>query len=142
MATRTGHAVWSGDLKTGTGTLGVQSKRLSDAPYSFPSRFEEGDGTNPEELVAAAHAACFSMSLSNIMASDGHVPTRVATEARVHLSTDGGAHLSGIDLVCEAEVSGVDADAFAGYAAKAKDGCPISKALASVPITLDAKLVD
>lgn len=141
MPTRSGNAVWRGDLKNGTGTLGVQSKLIEGAAYSFPSRFEQGRGTNPEELIGAAHAACFSMSLSNGLAKAGHEPVRVATEARVELSTDGGAHIAGITLVCEAEVPGIDAGEFAGYAEEAKAGCPISKALASVPITLEAGLV-
>ena len=140
MPTRSGHAVWQGDLKSGTGTLGIQSGRLENAPYSFPSRFEEGEGTNPEELIAAAHAACFSMALSNILAKDGHLPERVATEAKVHLSMDGGAHIAGVHLVCEASVPGLDAAAFSDFAQQAKAGCPVSKALAAVEITLDAKL--
>lgn len=141
MPTRSGNAVWRGDLKNGTGTLGVQSKLIDGAPYSHPSRFEQGEGTNPEELVGAAHAACFSMSLGNILAKAGHDPKRVSTEARVELSTEGGAHIAGITLTCEAEVAGVGGEAFAEFAEQAKSGCPISKALASVPITLDAKLV-
>lgn len=141
MPTRSGHAVWRGDLKSGEGTLGVQSKLVENAAYSFPSRFEEGAGTNPEELIGAAHAACFAMALSNMLAQEGHTPTRVSAEAKVHLSLDGGAHLSGIDLICEAEVPGLDDAGFADVAARAKDGCPISKALASVPITLQATLV-
>lgn len=141
MPTRSGNAVWRGDLKNGNGTLGVQSKLIEGAAYSYPSRFEQGQGTNPEELVAAAHAACFSMSLSNTVAKAGHQPTRVSTEAQVELSTDGGAHIAGITLTCEAEIPGLDEAAFADFAQQAKEGCPISKALASVPITLDAKLV-
>src|SRR6056297_191864 len=107
MPTRTGHAVWRGDLKSGTGRLDVESGTF-EAAYSFPSRFESGTGTNPEELIGAAHAGCFSMSLANLMAQDGHVATRVETTARVALSTEGGAHIAGIELVCEAEVPGLD----------------------------------
>lgn len=140
MQTRTGHAVWRGDLKTGKGTLGVESGAIEGAAYSHASRFQQGTGTNPEELAGAAHAACFSMALSNMLASDGHVPTQVSTQAKVHLSTEGGAHISGIDLVCEAEVPGLDAEGFQGYAQRAKEGCPMSKALAAVPITLTATL--
>lgn len=139
MPVRTGHAVWSGDLKSGNGTVSVESGTF-DAAYSFPSRFEQGAGTNPEELIGAAHAACFSMSLSNGLAKDGHTPTRVETEARVHLSTEGGAHLTRIDLVCEAEVPGIDEATLRRYADDAKSGCPVSKALTGVEITLQATL--
>lgn len=139
MPVRKAHAVWNGDLKAGNGTVGVESGTF-DASYSFASRFERGSGTNPDELIGAALAACFSMALSNALAKDGHAPTRVATEALVHLSTDGGAHLSRIDLVCEAEVPGIDEGTFGPYAADAKSGCPVSKALAGVEITLQATL--
>jgi len=142
MPTRSGHAVWRGDLRSGQGTFGVQSGLVQDAAYSFPSRFEEGSGSNPEELLGASHAACFAMAFSNELAKAGHAPTRVAAEAKVTLSTDGGAHIAGIALSCQAEVPGIDEDAFATIAEQAKQGCPISKALASVPITLDARLVD
>ncbi len=139
MPVRTGRAVWSGDLKSGNGTVSVESGTF-DASYSFPSRFEQGAGTNPEELIGAAHAGCFSMSLSNLLAKDGHEPRRVETEARVHLSTEGGAHLTRVDLVCEADVPGIDAATLQRYASDAKDGCPVSKALTGVEITLQATL--
>jgi osmotically inducible protein OsmC len=119
----------------------VQSGLVQDAAYSFPSRFEEGSGSNPEELLGAAHAACFSMAFANELAKAGHAPTRVATEAEVTLSTDGGAHIAGVALSCEAEVPGIDDATFATIAEQAKQGCPVSKALASVPITLDARRV-
>jgi osmotically inducible protein OsmC len=138
MPTRTGHAVWRGDLKSGTGDLDVESGTF-EAAYSFPSRFESGAGTNPEELIGAAHAGCFSMALANLMAQDGHVATRVETTAHVELSMEGGAHIAGIELVCEAEVPGLDAEAFEDYAQQAKDGCPVSKALA-VDVSLRATL--
>jgi osmotically inducible protein OsmC len=138
MPTRTGHAVWRGDLKSGTGRLDVESGTF-EAAYSYPSRFESGSGTNPEELIGAAHAGCFSMALANLMAQDGHVATRVETTARVALSTEGGAHIAGIELHCEAEVPGLDPAAFQDYAEKAKAGCPVSKALA-VDVTLQATL--
>ena len=141
MAVRTGNAVWNGDLKGGTGTVALGSGAFS-GPYSFPSRFEEGPGTNPEELIGAAHAGCFSMALANMLASDGTPATEVRTEARVHLGKDAqGAAITKIELVCRAVVPGIDADAFAAHAANAKAGCPVSKALASVPIELDAALV-
>jgi len=141
MAVRTGNAVWNGDLKNGTGTVALGSGAFEGA-YSFPSRFEEGPGTNPEELIGAAHAGCYSMALANMLASAGTPATEVRTEARVHLGTDDeGAAITKIELVCRAVVPNIDADAFAEHAAKAKSGCPVSKALASVPIDLDAALV-
>ncbi len=140
MPTRKGRAVWHGDLKSGDGTVGVESGLFESAPYSFPSRFESGTGTNPEELIGAAHAGCFSMALANLMAQDGHVATRVSTEARVELSMEGGAHIEAVQLDCEAEVPGLDAEAFQDYAEKAKAGCPVSKALGGVKIGLRARL--
>jgi osmotically inducible protein OsmC len=140
MAVRTGNAVWNGDLKNGTGTVALGSGAFT-GPYSFPSRFEEGPGTNPEELIGAAHAGCFSMALANMLASAGTPATEVRTEARVHLGKDDkGAAITKIELVCRAVVPGVDAETFATHAANAKVGCPVSKALASVPIELDAAL--
>ena len=140
MPVRTSSATWHGSLKEGDGTVALGSGAFEGA-YSFPSRFEEGPGTNPEELIAAAHAGCFSMALSNVLATAGFVPTRVHTEAHVHLGRDdAGAAVTKIVLVCRAEVPGIDADAFAEHAEDAKGTCPISKALAAVPIELDAAL--
>jgi lipoyl-dependent peroxiredoxin len=141
MPVRSSTGIWSGSLKEGTGTVALGSGAF-EGPYSFPSRFEEGAGTNPEELIAAAHAGCFSMALSGKLADAGFVPTRVHTEARVHLGRDDtGAAITKIELVCRAEVPGIDADAFAEHAAAAKTGCPISKALKAVAVELDAQLV-
>lgn len=140
MAVRTGNAVWNGDLKNGTGTVALGSGAF-EGPYSFASRWEDGSGTNPEELIGAAHAGCFSMALANMLAGAGTPATEVRTEARVHLGKDDrGAAITKIELVCRAVVPGIDADAFAEHAANAKSGCPVSKALASVPIDLDAAL--
>jgi osmotically inducible protein OsmC len=140
MAVRTGNAVWNGDLKGGKGTVALGSGAFT-GPYSFPSRFEEGPGTNPEELIGAAHAGCYSMALANMLATAGTPATEVRTEARVHLGKDDqGAAITKIELVCRAVVPGIDAEAFAAHAANAKVGCPVSKALASVPIELDAAL--
>jgi osmotically inducible protein OsmC len=140
MAVRTGNAVWNGDLKGGKGTVALGSGAFT-GPYSFPSRFEEGPGTNPEELIGAAHAGCYSMALANMLATAGTPATEVRTEARVHLGKDDqGAAITKIELVCRAVVPGIDAEAFAAHAANAKVGCPVSKALASVPIKLDAAL--
>jgi osmotically inducible protein OsmC len=141
MAVRRADAVWQGGLKGGKGTMKLGSGAY-EGKYSFGSRFEEAPGTNPEELIGAAHAGCFSMALSAGLEKAGHPPTRVATTARVHLSLgEGGAFISRIELACEAEVPGIDAAAFAEQAQVAKKNCPVSKALAAVEITLDAKLV-
>jgi osmotically inducible protein OsmC len=141
MAVRSGTAEWRGDLRSGTGTVGVSSGLFS-GQYSFKTRFEDEPGTNPEELIAAAHASCFSMALSNILADAGHVAESVNTTARVHLRlVDGSPAISQIDLVTEGAVPGIDQDQFAEYAQQAKEGCPVSRALAGVgEITLDAKL--
>lgn len=143
MATRDGSAEWRGDLKSGSGTVSVASGLFSDGNFSFSSRFEEGPGTNPEELIAAAHAGCFSMALSNILSGEGHAPDSVTTTAKVHLrNVDGNPTIAQIDLVTEGRVPGIDQDQFAAYAEQAKEGCPVSRALAGVgEITLDAKLV-
>ena len=143
MATRDGSAEWRGDLQSGAGTVSVASGLFSDGNFSFSSRFEEGPGTNPEELIAAAHAGCFSMALSNILAGDGHTPESVKTTAKVHLRfVDDAPTIAQIDLVTEGRVPGIDQDQFARYAEQAKAGCPVSRALAAVgEITLDAKLV-
>ncbi len=141
MATRNGSAEWTGDLRGGRGTVTVDSG-LFDGQYSYSTRFEEGPGTNPEELIGAAHAACFSMALSNILSEAGHVPDSVKTVARVHLRiVDGGPAISQIDLVTEGKVPGIDDAQFSEFAGQAKEGCPVSKALAAVEeITLEAKL--
>jgi lipoyl-dependent peroxiredoxin len=141
MATRDGTAEWRGDLKSGSGTVSVASG-LFEGTYSFSSRFEEEPGTNPEELIGAAHAACFSMALSNILAEAGHAPESVQTTAKVHLRfVEGAPTITEIDLITEGRVPGIDQDQFADYAAQAKAGCPVSRALAGVgEITLDATL--
>lgn len=140
MPVRTANAEWMGDLRSGKGTMKTQTGTV-DGQYSFSSRFEEGTGTNPEELIAAAHAGCYSMALSNILAQAGHTPTRVRTSARVHLEVgEGGAGITRIELECRATVPGLSDDAFAEHAGAAKVGCPVSKALAATEITLDAAL--
>jgi osmotically inducible protein OsmC len=141
MATRNGTAEWKGDLKDGSGELTVGDGVFS-GQYSFASRFEEGDGTNPEELIAAGHAACFSMALSNILAEAGHVADSVRTTAKVHLRvSDAGPAIARIDLQTVGRVPGLDADGFQRHAEEAKAGCPVSKALAGVPeMTLSATL--
>jgi osmotically inducible protein OsmC len=142
MATRNGSAEWRGDLTGGAGELTVGDGVFKGA-YSFSSRFEEGAGTNPEELIAAAHAACFSMALANIMAEHGHPADSVRTVAKVHLrETDAGPAIQRIDLETEGRVPGIDQDHFAEHADEAKRGCPVSRALAAVDeINVTARLV-
>jgi osmotically inducible protein OsmC len=112
-----------------------------ESAYTFASRFEKGDGTNPEELIGAAHAGCFSMALAHLLAEEGHAPERVATSAAVHLEKAGdGFAISKIELETRGTVPGIDGDAFAAAANKAKTTCPVSKALAGVEITLRAEL--
>ena len=142
MATRDGTAEWRGDLEHGSGRLTVGDGAFS-GDYSFASRFEEGDGTNPEELIAAAHAACFSMALSNILAGHDHSVDSVRTTARVHLrNVDGEPTIARIELETEGRVGEIDEDHFREHAEEAKAACPVSRALASVPeIELSARLV-
>jgi osmotically inducible protein OsmC len=141
MPTRNAEAVWEGDLKSGRGTMTLGSGAYSGA-YSFQSRFEAGTGTNPEELIAAAHAGCFSMALSHALAQAGNPPRRVHTTAKVHLEkTADGFGIPRIDLVCEADVPGMEAGEFKRQAEQAKRTCPVSKLLSAAEITLDAKLV-
>ncbi|MGN6253655.1 MAG: OsmC family protein [Solirubrobacterales bacterium] len=141
MATRNGSAEWKGDLKGGSGTVTV-GEGVFEGAYSFASRFEEGEGTNPEELIAAAHASCFAMALSLILSEEGHAPDSLRARAEVQLRlADGAPTIARIDLRVEGSVPGIDEDAFRSYAQKAKEGCPVSRALAGVPeIELDAKL--
>lgn len=142
MTTRSGNAEWRGDLQNGSGTLTV-GDGVFEGAYSFASRFEEGEGTNPEELIAAAHAACYAMALSNMLAEAGHVPDSVKAGARVFLrNVDGAPTIQRIELSVEGRVPGIGEARFAEIAGQAKAGCPVSRALASVPeIELDAKLV-
>ncbi len=136
MPVRTASAEWKGDLPKGKGTMKTATGSF-DGQYSFSSRFEEGTGTNPEELIAAAHAGCFSMALSNILAKAGHTPTSVRTTAKVHIGGDG---ISLIELSTRATVPGISAADFGKHAEEAKVGCPVSRALAATKITLDAAL--
>ena len=139
MAIRNSSATWKGTLKEGAGTLTVGSGHY-EGPYTFASRFESGAGTNPEELIGAAHAGCYSMFLSAMLTDNGTPPVRVTTTATVHLGA--GPTITQIDLVCTADVHGISTEKFAELAAGAKAKCPISKALAAVEtVTLDAKLV-
>ena len=141
MATRNGSAEWRGDLQGGSGELTV-GDGVFRGQYSFKSRFEEGDGTNPEELIAAAHAGCFSMALSGELGRAGVTPESVETEATVHLDkVDGGFAIKRIDLQTRVTAPGVDESTFRDAADAAKKGCPVSQALAAVEtIELDAQL--
>jgi osmotically inducible protein OsmC len=136
-----GSAEWKGDVPTGTGTF-TAGDTISGG-YTYKSRFEDGPGSNPEQLIAAAHAACFSMALSNILAQAGNPPDSVHTDATVTLRpVDGVPTITRIDLVTVGEVPGIDEPTFRDHASAAKAGCPVSRALAGVPeITLDASLV-
>ena len=141
---RRSSAVWNGSGKEGKGTLTSTSGVLSSTPYSFAARFESEDGkagTNPEELIAAAHAGCFTMALSFQLSGAGFVPDELKTEAAVKVEpSEGGFSITSIALKLEAKVPGISQEQFTELANAAKAGCPVSKALISVEITLDAKL--
>lgn len=141
MPERKANAVWNGTLKEGEGTMRFGSGAF-EGKYSFSSRFEEGAGTNPEELIAAAHAGCFSMALSAGLEKGGYPPEQVETTARVSLvKGESGFGINRIELHCEAKVPNIDDATFQKAAEDAKKGCPVSKALAAVDeITLTAKL--
>src|SRR5437868_14277938 len=140
MATRTGSAVWEGTLKQGKGIMKLGSGAF-EGPYSFGSRFEEAKGTNPEELVGAAHAGCISLALTDGLGRSGFNPERVATAAKVHLEKVGESFkITRIELDNESKVPGIDEATFQEHAKKAKEGCPVSQALAGVEITLNARL--
>ncbi len=139
MAVRKSEATWNGSLKEGSGTMKLASGRY-EGPYTYASRFEEGAGTNPEELIGAAHAGCFSMFLASLLTNAGFTPDSIHTTASVHLGA--GPTINKIVLDCQAEVPGIDNAKFQELATQAKAGCPVSKALASVDeIVLNAKLV-
>jgi osmotically inducible protein OsmC len=141
MPTRSSSARWQGNLKEGAGTMALGSGAY-EGSYSFVSRFEEGQGTNPEELIAAAHAGCYSMAFANMLSQAGFAPNAIDTTAKVHLErSDAGFTITRIDLVTRGDVPGIDEAEFVKHAEAAKAGCPVSRALAAVPeITLDAAL--
>ena len=135
-------AHWEGDLKSGGGKLSTPASGLmADTPYGFNTRFGDKKGTNPEELIAAAHAGCFTMALSARLTEAGHPPEALDTRADVDLSMEGGPTISAIRLAVKARVPGIDAAGFRGIADDAKSNCPVSKALSAVPISLEAELV-
>jgi osmotically inducible protein OsmC len=137
---RKASAVWKGGLKDGTGTISTQSGVLSDTQYSFSTRFEDGIGTNPEELIAAAHAGCFSMALSGQLGNAGMTAENISTSATVTLDkTDAGFTITAVHLDVTARIPGADQQAFETAANNAKAGCPVSRLL-KAEITMDAKL--
>lgn len=137
---RTGSAVWQGDLKGGKGTVSTQSGVLKDTQYSFSTRFENGTGTNPEELIAAAHAGCFAMALSATLGNAGFTPERLTAEAAVTLEQVGGNWtITTIDLQLDAKVPGIDRAKFEELAGDAKKNCPVSRVL-NATINLQSKL--
>lgn len=141
MAVRKAEAVWNGNLQEGKGTVKLGSGAFEGA-YSYASRFQEGTGTNPEELIGAAHAGCFSMFLSAVLSKAGFVPQQIHTVASVHLEqVEGAPWITKIHLNCEANVPGVDQQTFSEQVEASKKGCPVSKALTGVEISVDAKLV-
>ena len=140
MPDRSSQAVWEGDLQSGRGTMKIGSGAW-EGPYSFKSRFENGQGTNPEELIAAAHAGCFSMALSAALGKAGHAPKRIETVAKVALEKSGDAfRIPRIRLETNASVPGIDEAKFREIAEQAKQNCPVSKVLSGAEISLNAKL--
>ncbi len=140
---RSAHATWEGDLRGGSGRFDVGSGAIGGQEVTFASRFEESGGkTSPEELIAAAHATCLSMALANGLAQQGHPPTRLETDAVASLEqTEAGFRLTSMRLTVRGRVDGIDEEAFGAAAEQAKEGCPVSNALAdSVEISLDASL--
>ena len=141
MPTRSAEAVWNGSLMEGKGHLKTASKAI-DVDYTWKARAEDAPGTNPEELIAAAHAGCFSMAFSHMLSKDGHPPTRITTKANVSFEKVGeGFSITSIELETEADIPGIDDATFQKYALDAKLNCPVSKALAGTNIRLNAKLL-
>ena len=142
MPVRNAEAEWNGSLREGSGSMKLGSGAFEGA-YSFPSRFESGNGTNPEELIGAAHAGCYSMALTAGLGRAGFEPQRVQTSAKVHLErNDAGFSITTIELDTEAKVPGIDAETFQQHAEEAKQNCPVSKALTGVEIKLNARLAE
>ena len=140
---RFGRAVWRGDLKSGKGTVSNESGALSDVPYTFGTRFGDERGANPEELIAAAHAACYSMAFSNFLAGKGHRPEEIQTKATCMLtSKNGGFAITGMKLEVKGRVPGLDQQAFSALAHEADGACPVSNLLRpGLEIEIEAELV-
>ena len=140
MPTRKAHARWAGTIKEGQGSVDFGNGGFK-GPYSFASRFEQGAGTNPEELLGAAHAACFAMALSLVLGRAGFTPDYVEATAHVTVRPhDGGFRITNSHIVCDARVPGIDHAAFVRHAEAAKASCPVSRALAGIEITLETQL--
>ena len=141
MSKNYANATWKGSLKEGKGTMKMNTYN-EELPYSFSSRFEDGKGTNPEELIAAAHSGCFSMALSGLLSEKGYKPNFISTKAEVVMEKSGsGFRISESNLTAKAEVPGIDEDLFMKLANDAKANCPVSKALSSVSVNLNIKLL-
>ena len=142
MPIRNASAVWEGDLPTGKGQIKLESGAF-EGNYSFSSRFEDGPGTNPEELIGAAHAGCFSMAFANGLAQAGFVPKRIQTHAKVNLAKAGaGYRIITIDLITEAQVPGIEQSKFLEFAEDAKKNCPVSQLVTGAEVRLQARLVE
>ncbi len=141
MPVRKANAEWRGDLRKGSGNISTESGVLKNVAYNFASRFEQGPQTNPEELIGAAHAACYCMALSNMLAGAGFTVNSVRAEDKVHIEKVGaGFSITKIEIQCEADIPGIDEATFKSHAEKAKKECPVSKALAGTEFTLSASL--
>lgn len=136
---KTASAVWQGEVKTGKGSISTETGVLRDAPYGFKARFEDGPGTNPEELIGAAHAGCFSMALSMMLGKENLTPDKIETTAEVTLDAD-ALEITTSHLIVKAKVPGADDATFQRIAKAAKEGCPVSKVLKGAKITMDATL--
>lgn len=142
MPVRKAQAVWNGTLKAGSGKI-LTGSGGCEGPFSFSTRFEDAPGTNPEELLGAAHAGCFSMALSSNLEKAGFTAENIHTDALVHLgNVEGNPRITLIELVCTAKVPGINAGRFAEIAEATKTGCPVSAALAATPIELKARLAE
>jgi len=141
MPIRKANAQWKGDLKSGKGTLNTETKTLNNILFDAGSRFESGNTTNPEEILGAAHAGCYSMALANSLAKEGFKVNSITTDAKVHLEkTDAGFTITKIELDTVGDVDGIDSDKFQKYAEQTKTGCPVSRALTGPMVVLTAKL--
>ena len=141
MPIRKANAEWKGDLKSGKGSLNTETKTLNNVPYDAGSRFESGSTTNPEEIIGAAHAGCYSMALANSLSKEGFKVNSIKTDARVHIEkTDAGFTITKIELDTVGEIEGIDNEKFQKYAEQTKTGCPVSRALTGPMIILTAKL--
>ncbi len=141
MPVRTANAEWRGNLKEGTGTISTETGTLKNVAYNFVSRFEQGDQTNPEELLGAAHAACFSMALAGSLSGEGYKVNSIKTEDKVSIArVEDGFKITKIEISTTGDVNGIDEKKFNEFAEKSKKGCPVSKALTGTEFVLTAKL--